>query len=83
MSFQAGIGSLGGTVFFSSETLYPSANYGNQNLKFFLLSSFLGGMKVRNHLIDEFLSGVTNVKPWNIGRNYQNLSAQNLRATPI
>ena len=27
MSFQVGIGSLGGTVF-SGGTLYPSANYG-------------------------------------------------------
>ena len=27
MSFQVGIGSLGGTLFFSSETFYPSANY--------------------------------------------------------
>ena len=28
MSFQVGIGSLGGTVFFSRGTLYPSVNYG-------------------------------------------------------
>ena len=27
MSFQVGIGSLSGTVFFSGGTLYPSANY--------------------------------------------------------
>ena len=27
MSFQVEIGSLGGTVFFSGGTLYPSANY--------------------------------------------------------
>ena len=32
MSFQVGIGVLGGTVFFSSGTLYPSVNYGvNRN----------------------------------------------------
>ena len=30
MSFQVGIGSLGGAVFFSGETLYPSANYGRK-----------------------------------------------------
>ena len=28
MSFQVGIGSLGGTVFFSGGTLHPSVNYG-------------------------------------------------------
>ena len=27
MSFQVGIGSLGGTMFFQVGTLYPSANY--------------------------------------------------------
>ena len=27
MSFQVGVGSLGGTVFFSGGTLYSSANY--------------------------------------------------------
>ena len=32
MSFQVGIGSLGGTVF-SGETLYPSANYGKKYTK--------------------------------------------------
>ena len=29
MSFQVGIGTLGGTVFFSGEDLYPSVNYGH------------------------------------------------------
>ena len=31
MSFQLEIGSLGGTVFFLGETLYPSANCGSGN----------------------------------------------------
>ena len=35
MSFQVGIGSLGGTVFFSGGTLYPSVNYGNLLLIYF------------------------------------------------
>ena len=33
MSFQVGIDSLGGTVFFSGGTLYPSANYGGKRAK--------------------------------------------------
>ena len=33
MSFQVGIGSLGGTVFFSGGTLYPSANYEGFKIK--------------------------------------------------
>ena len=28
------------------------ANYGNQNLKLLVLLSYLGGLKVRSHLID-------------------------------
>ena len=33
MSSQMGIGSLGGTVFFSGGILYPSANYGGKGQK--------------------------------------------------
>ena len=33
MSFQVGIDSLGGTVFFSGGTLYSSANYGGKRGK--------------------------------------------------
>ena len=38
MSFQVGIGSLGGIVF-SGETLHPSANYGRR--RHYALSSYL------------------------------------------
>ena len=79
ISFQVGIGSSGATVF-SGGTLYPSANYGKQNLKLLVLLSYLGGLKVRSHLINWFLSGITYVKPWTIWKNYQNLSAKNLKS---
>ena len=65
---------------FSGGTLYPSANYGNQNLKLLVLLSYSGGLKVRSHLINWFLSRITYVKPWTIWKNYQNLSTQNLKS---
>ena len=37
---------------FSGGTLYPSANYGNQNLKLLVLLSYLGGLKIKSHPIN-------------------------------
>ena len=43
MSFQVGIDSIGGTVFFSGWTLYPSANYDSflKMIWFIFFMSFL------------------------------------------